>query len=267
MSRKDITIIVGSGAVENSWVPVMRAIKKTHGINTNRDGANFLMAREIYQLRSYSKFAQRNHYPEVFRIMKSNVDLLKQNIAYELGEAQKTGEIKARQLLKELVDKFTDEGLDRIAIVSTNWDEVIDIAINKLYQWGKRGMTRSINCYHIHGSINNPSTLYLPSEITLENYRNENEEKVIANNHLNFISLLRNNNKTILYGISLDPLDAELNVALAGGWGSKLNEEIIIINPNHEVVAERVKLLLDKKSSIKIVGYNPSNLNQKIEYK
>ena len=266
MSRKDITLIVGAGTVENSWLPVIRAIERTYDINTNRDGANFLMAREVYLLRSYSTFAQRDHYPEVFKIMKSNVDILKQNIAHELRKAQETGEIKARPILKEIISKFTDESSDRIALVSTNWDEVIDVAINKVYRWGKPSKTRDIECYHIHGSIKKPSTLYLPSEISLENYRNEDEEMLIANNHINFVSLLQNNNKTILYGLSLDPLDAELNVALSGGWQSKKNEEIIIINPNHEIVAERVKLLIDRKSTIKIIGYHPNDLNTKIEY-
>ena len=73
-------------------------------------------------------------------------------------------------------------------------------------------------------------------------------------------------NRTILYGISLDPLDAELNHALSVGWKSKENEEIIIIDINHEKVAKRVKLLLEKRSQVKVVGYHPEDLTNEINY-
>ena len=266
MSGKNITFVFGAGAVENSWDPVIRAISNTYGIETNRDGANFLMAKDIYLLRAFSTFAGRDHYPEYFPMIKSRIGKLKQNIASELLRAQEDGEIKSRPTLKEIVDKFANENLDKIAIVSTNWDEVIDLAINKLFRWGKPNLTRNIECYHIHGSISNPEMLYLPSEITMENYRSKIEENKFGNDHRFLTSLLKDNNKTILYGISLDPLDAELNVTLAGGWQSPMNEEIIIINPDHEKVAGRVRLLLDPRTSTKITAYDPSDLHKKVDY-
>ena len=266
MKGKNITFIVGAGAVENSWNPVIRAISNTFNIETNSDGANFLFARNVYLLKTYSIFAKRDHYPQIFDIAKSNISILKQNIASELKKAQISGEIKPRKNLQEIVNKFVTLDVDKVALVSTNWDEVIDMAINKLYRWGRHPLTKDIDCYHIHGSISLPDMLYLPSEITLENYRSRNEENKMGDNHRFFMSLLSEVNKTILYGISLDPLDAELNQSLAAGWVSQNLEEVIIINPDHERVAKRVKLLLDEDFPAKITGYHPNDLNRKIEY-
>ena len=80
------------------------------------------------------------------------------------------------------------------------------------------------------------------------------------------MDMLRNANRSVLYGISLDPLDAELNQTLASGWLSANMKEIIIVNPQHDKVAKRVKLLLEKIHPIKVVGYHPDNLNEEIAY-
>ena len=184
-----------------------------------------------------------------------------------MHKAQEAGEIKARSILQKIVDKFTNKEFDKIAVVSANWDNVIDTAINKLYRWGKPDRTRNIDCYHIHGTINDSRLLYLPSETTMETYRTKTEEHIFGNYHSNFMSLLQNTNKTLLYGISLDPLDAELNVSLASGWQSTNNEEIIIINPEHSKVAARVKLLSEAKAPVKITGYDPCDLSKGITYK
>jgi hypothetical protein len=109
--------------------------------------------------------------------------------------------------------------------------------------------------------------LYLPSEITMEPYRSKIEENIFGNDHSNFMNLLRSSHKIILYGLSLDPLDAELNVSLASSSLSSQTEEIIIINPAHELVAGRVKLLLNYKQNVKIHGYDPGNLSKKFVYR
>lgn len=266
MKGKNITFVVGAGAVENAWNPVIRAINKTLKVETDGDGANFLFARYIYLLKFYAKVASSGKYSENFEGMKSNISVLKENIADELKKAQNIGEIKPRENFKEIVNKFVSSNTDKAFLVSTNWDEVIDLEINKLYRSNHPKPNSDIQSFHIHGSISSPNELYLPSEITQENYRTENEEMKMGKNHGSLISLLENGNITILYGISLDPLDAELNQTLAAGWSTPNMEEIIIVNPSHEKVARRVKLLLDERYPAKITAYNPNNLNKKIEY-
>lgn len=266
MKGKNITFIVGAGAVLNAWNPVIRAINKTEGIETNGNGANFLFARYIYLLKFYSTIAKAGKYPEMFEIMKSNISILKSNIADELKKAQNSGEIRPTENFKEIVNKFVISSVDRAYLVTTNWDNVIDLEINKLYRSNNPDTNFKIESFHIHGSIDSPDELYLPSEITQEIYRTKEEETKLGNNHGSLMSLLEKGNRTILYGISLDPLDAELNQTLGAGISSPNIEEIIIINPNHEIVADRVKLLLDKRYPAKVLAYHPNDLNKKIEY-
>lgn len=198
--------------------------------------------------------------------MKSNISILKQSISSELEKAQNNGELKPRTNFKEIVDKFVSSNVDKAVLVTTNWDEVIDISINKLYRSNYPTPNSDIECFYIHGNIKTPNELYLPSEITQESYRTREEEMKLGKDHGSLMSLLEKGNKTILYGISLDPLDAELNQTLAAGWSSPNLEEIIIINPSHEKVAERVKLLLDVRYPAKIIAYNPDDLKNRIEY-
>lgn len=55
LEKNNIVIILGSGAVENSWMPVLKAFKKVMNMDVDRDGANTLFASFIYMLRFYSK--------------------------------------------------------------------------------------------------------------------------------------------------------------------------------------------------------------------
>nr|WP_298996059.1 hypothetical protein [uncultured Allomuricauda sp.] len=266
MKGKNITFVVGAGAVENAWNPVIRAINKIEGIETNCDGANFLFARYIYLLKFYSTIAKAGKYPEMFEMMNTNIRILKNNIAEELKKAQNSGEIQPRENFKEIVDKFVMPKENRASLVTTNWDNVIGLEINKIYRSNNPNTNFKIESFHIHGSIESPDELYLPSEITQEIYRTKEEEMKLGSNHGSLMSLLEKGNRTVLYGISLDPLDAELNQTLGAGISSPNIEEVIIINPSHEIVANRVKLLLDKRLPAKLLAYNPNDLTKKIEY-
>ena len=266
MKGKNVNFIVGAGAVENAWAPVIKAIKETLRIETNGDGANFLFARYIYLLKFYAKLSSKGDYADYLDGMKSNISILKQNIANELIKAQNTGEIKAQKNFKEIVNKFVSSNLDKALLVSTNWDEIIDIEINKLFCSNHPKPNSKIESFHIHGSVKTPEEIYLPSEITQENFRTEDEENKMGSNHANLMSFLEKGNRTILYGISLDPLDAELIQTLAAGWSTSNIEEIIIVNPSHEKVAKRVKLMINERYPAKIYGYDPNNLDLKIEY-
>ena len=267
MVNKNVTFVVGAGAVENSWNPVITAINKTFDIETDGDGANFLFARSIYLMRFFANFASRGILENgTTKGMKKNISILKENISMELKTAQKNNLIRPHKEFKAIVRKFISSRIDKASLVSTNWDEVIDNEINRLYQLNYPKPNSVIQSLHIHGSINSPNGLYLPSEITQELYRTDEEEKRMGKNHGLFINLLEKGSRTILYGISLDPLDAELNHALSEGWKSKINKEIIIIDLDHEKVAKRVKLLLDKRSQVKIVGYHPENLAIGVNY-
>lgn len=266
MQSRNIILVVGAGAVENAWLPVIRAVNKSMNVDVDRDGANFLFARHIYLLKFYSVVAKSGLYPEVYKITKSNVTLIKQHIINELRGAQASGEIRVRENFKAILKKFVTPTLtDKAWLVSTNWDEVVDIEINKLYRSNNPSKSK-VESFHIHGSINAIDQLYLPTEINAENYRSWEDQLKIADSHRLLMDMLQDGHRTVLYGISLDPLDAELNQTLAAGWRSTNNKEIIIVNPDHEKVAKRVRLLLEKSFSVKVVGYHPDNLDEEFHY-
>lgn len=266
MQRRNIIFVVGAGAVENSWDPVVRAINKAFDIQTDAEGANFLFARHICVLKFYAKVGSKGHYPEVYEMMKSNISILKNTICNELKIAQESGEIKPRKNFNAIVNKFvTPKPTDKAWLVSTNWDEVIDMEINKLYRSNNPDIN-FVTSFHIHGCISSPDQIYLPSEVTHEIYRMDEDKRKLGLNHSDFMHMIQYCNRTVLYGLSLDPLDAELSQSLAAGWDSPNNQEIIIIDPNHGKVAKRVKLLLEKKHNVKVIGYHPDNIDKEIVY-
>jgi len=86
-------------------------------------------------------------------------------------------------------------------------------------------------------------------------------------NHVTVANTIADCNRTILYGLSLDPLDAELLQILSIGWDSPNLKEIIIINPDHKRVANRVKLVLnDFNQNINLIAYSPDDLITEIQY-
>ncbi|HZV70658.1 MAG TPA: hypothetical protein VFG10_13985 [Saprospiraceae bacterium] len=266
MQSRNILLIVGSGAVQNSWEPVIRATNQTFGIQTDADGVNFLMASHVCLLKFYAEVTSKGGHLNVYEIQKSNVCLIKRNICNELKKAQDSGELKARPQLDEILKRFvTPYPSDKAKVITTNWDEVIDIEVRKFYQ-NINPINKEVSIMHIHGAINTPEHMYLPTEVTGERYRIAEERKRFGLDHSDLMHLLLETNRTVLYGISLDPLDAELCLSLAAGWNSPILNEIIIINPQHEKVAKRVKLLLEIHSIAKVIGYHPENLNEKIAY-
>jgi hypothetical protein len=70
----------------------------------------------------------------------------------------------------------------------------------------------------------------------------------------------------IIYGLAIDPLDAELGQTLAVGWSNHNLEEILIVDPKHEVIAHRVNLLLDTRRDVRVLGLDPSTLEEERDY-
>lgn len=119
----------------------------------------------------------------------------------------------------------------------------------------------SAKVFHIHGSIEAHKHLYLPSETSMENYRSDAENYKLGYDHFTTFRFISEVNVIILYGISLDPLDAELNLLLNGTFStSKTIREVIIVNPSYQVVRKRVKLLLFARTGIKVRCFDLKNL-------
>jgi hypothetical protein len=260
-----IAFIVGAGAVENAWLPILETIKNTCGYEVDSDGANCFLTRLVYLMRFYASSTSSDvkaHY----QTMTENVNELKKEISEALFAAQKNKQLKARKEFKNILYKFIFSNTHKSVLITTNWDTVIDNAINELGESNNPVQGSKIESLHIHGSINSPNGLYLPSEVVREPYRSEKDDMAMGSLHGTIWRTIEDCNKTVLYGLSLDPLDAELSQTLAAGWSSPNLKEIIIINPEHKKISQRVKLLLDQRYPAKIYGYSPTNLNEKHEY-
>ncbi len=264
---KKIALIVGAGAVENAWQPVVKALNSHYNFDfqLDSDGANSIMARLVYLLRFYST----GTFPDAEKgknALLVEVNEIKSKISLHLRLAQQNKTIRARKELKEILYRFVFSEINRSVLISTNWDTVIDTEINFLGESNYPKNGSDISALHIHGSIDSPVGLYLPSEVTREAYRTKEEDSQMGSIHGTTWGTIEESNITILYGLSLDPLDAELCQTMAAGWSSPNLREIIIINPEHEKVAQRVKLLLDARYAAEISGYSPNDLTKKIKY-
>src|ERR1700754_1035042 len=220
-----IAIIVGAGAVENAWKPIENIFRLLYQYEVNSDIANCLFARNVYLLRFYSKF-QNNESVENLKEQKDKVKLLKELICEQLKKAQEFGIIRPREEFAKVLYKFAFNNPNtKFGLVSTNWDTVIDIEADRLVKQAYKDIESS-KCFHLHGSVESPNGLYLPSEMGHENYRTEEENDLFGFNHYATLKFLREANQILLYGISLDPLDAELSQILNSAFESNNLKEI-----------------------------------------
>lgn len=257
-------LIVGAGAVVNSWEPILRVIKKEYELQTlDPDSANMLLATMIYDLREQ---AGRKSFitEEVKRGYKTIHNRIRLAIGKEIEASQQRGEIRAHKEFKEIVEKFILPDCKFLTFITTNWDTVIDNEISKLVPDEK---IRVLGPIHIHGKFDNPSQMYLPTEVISEPYRTEFEKSEIDFEHFVGTKFFLKTNRLIIYGLSLSPLDAELLTTIYGGiMMSTCLDTICIIDPNHEKVATRLKALLSRRKKIAIVGFDPKNLHNPFDY-
>lgn len=261
-TQNKIAMLVGAGAVENAWEPILTMFRPINGHETDSDTANFLFAKSICAMRLYSKspkgIIQLKEEQALVKNMKELIcDLLKRD--------QQKGLLKPRKEFVAVLNKFVLENPSNLfGIVSTNWDTVIDAEADR---WVKEKYydRKSANVFHLHGSIEAQEHLYLPSETSMENYRSDEENYEIGYKHAATYRFLEEANRIVLYGLSLDPLDAELNLFLNGAFKqSKTLREIIIINPDYQKVRKRVKILLFARTDITIRCFKPENLETEV---
>lgn len=230
----------------------------------DEDVANCLFAKHIYLLRAYSKNSDEKSV-ENLREQIESIKELKDLVCDRIKHDQKLGILKARKEFRALLMKFVYSAPDStFGLVSTNWDTTIDREadeiVKKIYI-----DVESSKCFHIHGSVDFPDHIYLPSETSYENYRTDEENKRHGYNHFATLKFLEEANRIILYGLSLDPLDAELSQILSSTFDtSSVLQEILIINPDYKKVRNRVRFLLFQKTHINIKCFVPGNLDHEV---
>lgn len=96
-----IAILVGAGAVENAWEPILNVFRLAYGNETDADCANFLFAKSICALRLYSKFPKG---AKQLKKEQETVSLMKAVIGDLLTHAQKAGILKHRKEFAALLE-------------------------------------------------------------------------------------------------------------------------------------------------------------------
>jgi hypothetical protein len=263
---ENVCLITGAGAIENAWIPIIRVLEPDYKFEFDIDSSNCFLALLVYQLRvvaSEESHESREH----LKLMLQDYKRLKQQLSRSLIYSQQHNQTIVRKEFYSILDKFIFLQHIKSVQITTNWDTLIDEAANFYGHNSENGLKERIKTFHIHGSVLAPETLYLPSEIVKEPYRSKEESLEMTKNHSSVFKTVLESNRTILYGLSLDPLDAELSQILAMGWNSNNTKEIIVINPDHGKVAKRVKLLLNSyNSNVKILAYSPFDLETEIQY-
>lgn len=258
-TQNKIAILVGAGAVENAWEPILNAFRLINDDETDSDSVNFLFAKSICALRLYSKSPKGDRH---LKEEQESVSLMKEVIGDSLKQAQKAGILKPRTEFTAVLDKFVLCNPNNLfGFVTTNWDTVIDAEADRWVE-EKYLDIESAKVFHIHGSIEAHEHLYLPSETSMENYRSEEENYKLGYDHFITYQFMSEANVIILYGLSLDPLDAELNLLLSGAFtkGNSI-KEVIIINPDYQKIRKRVRLLFFPRTDITIRCFQPENLD------
>jgi len=247
MENKNITLLVGSGAVVDAWTPVINAIRQVtkKEIDTSY-AANCFFAQLVYLARFYSH-VDHPDCPKKLELLIDDINILKKVISENLKTAQQKGEIKARAEFEKIISEFIIKKRNKAVLISTNWDTVIDAEINRI-------VGKSIPVLHIHGDIN--SNIYLPTEITPEKYRQKDDEFDFGHKHINLRTLLENTDELIIYGLSLSPLDAELLQSLCDLGSTK---KVYIIDPDHENIKKNL-LAIMANPNIPIEGIKPSEI-------
>lgn len=258
-TNNKIAILVGAGAVENAWEPVLNCFRAINGHETDSDTANFLFAKSVCAMRLYSKSSKGS---KQLQEEQETVRMIKDVICDSLKLAQKKGLLKPRKEFTAVLDKFVLCNPNNLfGFVTTNWDTVIDAEAD-LWVKEKYLDIESAKVFHIHGSIEAHENIYLPSETSMENYRSDDENDKVGYAHFATYELMKEANVIILYGLSLDPLDAELSLLLDGTFASsKALREVIIVNPNYQVVRKRVNILLFRRTGIAVRCFDPKNLD------
>lgn len=228
-------VLVGTGAVAGAWPPVVRALRTTVSpeITDTGDLANLEMARVVHLLRFLHG---RPESEREYEKLKEGVRGMRLAIARELGEAEKRGQLSARPEFVSTLESIVQNDR-RTLVITTNWDNALDRAV--------AGITADVRVFHLHGSIDNPETLYLPTEISTEGYRIGPHKKHHARTSRFLIDAVTNAEHLIVYGLSLSPLDAELCQFL---WVGRKDQPRLktasVIDPEPEPVAQRLALVI-----------------------
>ena len=267
LPHQTAVVLIGSGAVKNAWAPVLNALRRSEIFSDvqSPDAANFAMAVFIYKRRQIElAIHDRSVKWRVRRTIKAQIpqfrDRLRRfrtTIADCLKESSSQGELTVRPEFPEVIERFVLRDAAKIALITTNWDKTVDQAALKIDE--------RFRVFHLHGDVDNPNTLYLPTEIVEEPYRTRQEKGDLQYRRRQVMNTIKDSHRLVLYGLGLSPLDAELGQVLASGLNRSQVARIDIIDPEPFPVAERIYGVLDlteDSGAVEICVTKPEGLSK-----
>ncbi|WP_147450138.1 hypothetical protein [Corallococcus carmarthensis] len=246
----DTVFLVGSGIDKNGWAPVLSAINEFRPeahVGTDPDAANYFFATHVYQRRFLEQNRRHEKIDQTINnqliTQWSEFDLsLKKSISRHLGDATERRELHLR---KEFVDIYRNGHWGKHIFITANWDMLLE-----------KDICSPSAILHIHGSIANPSLLYLPSEWTEEPFRPDAERAEMALRITTMWKYIAKAPRLVIYGLSLSALDAELGHILSVGLGEHKSEnpcEVLIYDCATQVerVERRARMFLTEESTVR----------------
>ena len=248
-------VFIGTGAVQGSWDPVIRAMQGAGFPDVvTPGGANFAMARLIYIGRELWRNGEGRRARKLRKKFRAKLKELKHSIAAALKAASEAREISVREEFARVLEVvFCDA--ERAAVVTTNWDRTVEQEVARLQP--------NIGFRYLHGRCEAPEGLYLPTEVVTEPYRKEGARRLLRHRRAEVVCGMQQVSKVVLYGLALSPLDAELGQVLASAMNGSNVQRIQIVDPDYASIAERVAGLTDAANArrVEIVGGPPDQLD------
>lgn len=243
-------ILFGTGAVEYSWNPILKAVTPfckwpKAKPEATIDAANSFFALIVYLLRMAAKTPSKKDLDKLLEAYKK----FKLSMCKEISCSMKANEILIRTEFIEMM-KLLKKYSTEYRAFTTNWDTVID------------GIFEN-DVIHLHGIFSDPNALYFPTEIIDEPYRSSEECENYLVSHGIALASLAEADSLVIYGLSLSPLDAELSTLLIECLNGKNIRYIFIVDPDHDNVLKRMQFYIQTpNSAAKMYGVPPNSINQ-----
>ncbi len=252
-------MIFGSGAIENSWAPILKCLTPHNFTNDiTKDAANSALASLVYNLRFHTSESNNDDNINKCQIKLKNK---RKDLCDYIQYYQESGQMRVRKELYEIIDTMIIPYCENLLFITTNWDTVVDEALLAHTSF------KSLKVIHLHGTCNDPNTLYLPTEVSYEKYRSQEEQQQMRVKHSIVMDQLSFAQMIILYGISFSALDAELVQLFTSSMHINDSlENIKIIDRHPQCVAEKINIMMTHKRKVKIEGFCPEDLHNPTDF-
>jgi hypothetical protein len=146
-----------------------------------------------------------------------------------------------------------------VTLITTNWDEVVD---RRMLALCGAARVEPLSIFHLHGRLSDPASLYLPTEIRSESYRDLDQALQLEAQYEAAMRQLERAHRLVVYGLSLSPLDIELAIAVGEGCRRAPLREIYVIDHDFRAVAERLWITIRREDVPPIRCFSPDDLSR-----